>query len=64
METRSSFAGCLSCSLEYVFVFFFVFLKETLLFYKIASVLCRISLDERNFFSEFRETFDVIFILY
>ena len=34
------------------------------LFYKIASVLHRISLDERHFLSEYRETFDVIFMLY
>ena len=33
-------------------------------FYKIASVLRRISLDERHFSSECGETFDVIFILY
>ena len=32
-------------------------------FYEIASVLRRISLDERHFLSEYRETFDVIFQL-
>ena len=41
-----------------------LFFKETLLYYKIASVLRRISLDPRNVFSEDRETFDSIFILY
>ena len=33
------------------------------IYYKIASVLHRISLDERHFPSEYRERFDVFFIL-